>query len=229
MQHDRPVLVAVLADVRGVEPLGQHAVGLDRADLPGPPDRVGQMEFQLRGVEGAFAGQLFPAELLGGASGLGDRLAQDLLGLVPLGVGAEALLGPQRQLDLVFAEPEVAIDAVEQVAEGDDLVDQLVFAAEDVRVVLGELAHPQQPVQRAVRLVAVAAAELGHAQRQVAIGFDALLEHQDVRRAVHRLERHHAGVAADHRALRPRLAGLRRGPRTCSRCTCPSGRISPTG
>ena len=41
-----------------------------------------------------------------------------------------------------------------------DLVDDLVLAAEDVRVVLGELAHAHQPVERAVRLVAVAAAVL---------------------------------------------------------------------
>jgi hypothetical protein len=38
-----------------------------------------------------------------------------------------------------------------------------------VGVVLRELAHAHDAVQRAVRLVAVAAAELGHAQRQVAV------------------------------------------------------------
>ena len=39
----------------------------------------------------------------------------------------------------------------------------LVLAAEDMGVVLRELAHAHQAVQRAVRFVAVAAAELGHA------------------------------------------------------------------
>jgi hypothetical protein len=38
-----------------------------------------------------------------------------------------------------------------------------------MRVVLRELAHAHDAVQRAVRLVAVAAAEFGHAQRQVAV------------------------------------------------------------
>src|SRR3546814_5606442 len=58
VEHDRPVALAVLADIARIESFGQHAVGLDRADLPGAPDRVGQMPFELGGVEGAFAGQL---------------------------------------------------------------------------------------------------------------------------------------------------------------------------
>ena len=63
VEHDRAVPLAVLADVGRVEPLGQHAVGLDRADLPGAADRVGQVEFELGRVEGALAGQLLPADI----------------------------------------------------------------------------------------------------------------------------------------------------------------------
>ncbi len=95
VQHDRAVLLAVLADVARIEPLGQHAVGLDRADLPGAADRVGQVPFELGGVERAFAGQLLPAVFLGRHAGIDHRLAQFGLGLVPVLVGAEALLGPQ--------------------------------------------------------------------------------------------------------------------------------------
>ena len=83
VEHDRPVLGAVLADVAGVEPLGQHRVGLDGADLPGAADGVGQMEFELGRVEGALAGQFLPAEFLGVAAGGGDGVAQRLLGPVP--------------------------------------------------------------------------------------------------------------------------------------------------
>ena len=92
------------------------------------------------------------------------------------------------------------------------------------RVVLGELAHPHDAVQRAVRLVAVAAAELGQADRQVAIAGDALLEDQDVRRAVHRLQRHQVGLARQHRRVVLGRWASRRGRRTYSRDTCPSGR-----
>src|SRR3546814_3123382 len=62
VEHDRPVALAVLADIARIESFGQHAVGLDRADLPGAPDRVGQMPFELGGVEGDFAGQLRRSE-----------------------------------------------------------------------------------------------------------------------------------------------------------------------
>ena len=164
VQHHRTVLFAVFADVTGVQTLGQHAVRLDRADLPSAADRVGQVEFELGRVERAFARQFFPAEFFGRAAGFPHRVAQLLLGLVPHFVGAEALLGAQRELDRVFVEPEIVVDAVEQVAEVAHLAHQLVLAHEDVRVVLSELAHAHDAVERAVRLVPVAAAELRHAQ-----------------------------------------------------------------
>ena len=201
VEHHRAVLLAVLADVTGVQPLGQHGVGLDGADLPGPPDGVGQVEFQLGGIEGALAGQFLPAPFRGVAAGGGDGIAHGLLGPVPHRVAAEALLGAQRQLDGILVEAEIAIDGVEQVAERCDFADQLVLAHEDMRIVLGELAHPHQAVQRAVRLVAVAATELGHADRQLAIAGDTLPEDQHMRRAVHRLDRHQVGLAAQHRRV----------------------------
>ena len=157
------------------------------------------MEFELGRIEGAFAGQLLPAIFGPGAAGELDRLAQVLLGLVPGLVAAVPLLRPERELDRVIGEAEILVDRIEQVAEDARLGDDLVLAAEDVGVVLGELAHPQYAVQRAVRLVAVAAAEFGEPERQVAIGFDPLAENQDVRRAVHRLQRHQIGVARQDR------------------------------
>ena len=51
-----------------------------------------------------------------------------------------------------------------------DLVGDLLLGAVDVGVVLGEGADPQQAVQDALALVAGDAAELGQAQRQLAVG-----------------------------------------------------------
>ncbi len=99
-----------------------------RADLPGAADRVGQVEFELGRVEGALAGQFFPAELGRRAAGGGDRVAKHLLGAIPFLIAAVPLLRAQRELDRICVEAEVAIDAVEKVAEGLDLVDQLVLA-----------------------------------------------------------------------------------------------------
>ena len=56
VQHDRPVLLAVLADIGRVQPLGQHEVELQGAALPVAADRVAQDELELGAVEGALAG-----------------------------------------------------------------------------------------------------------------------------------------------------------------------------
>src|SRR3546814_15756285 len=68
------------------------------------------------------------------------------------------------------------------------------------RSVLGEGAHPHHAVQSARRLVAMAGAEFRHAQRQVAVAGDALLEDLDVPGAVHRLHRQDAilGLGDEH-------------------------------
>ena len=200
VEHDRAMLVAILADIARVEPLGQHAVRLDGAHLPGPPDRIGQMPFELGRVEGAFAGQFFPAVIGIGHPRFGDRIAQFLLGLVPQLLAAEPHLGPQRQLD-VIAEAEILVDAVGQLTEFLDLADHLILGTEDMRIVLGELAHAHQSVERAMRFVAMAAAHFAQPDRQVAIACDALFEDENVRRAVHRLQRHPLGFVRDQRAL----------------------------
>ena len=52
-----------------------------------------------------------------------------------------------------------------------------------------------------MRLVAMAAAELGQLHRQVAIAGDALLEDQHMRRAIHRLERHQIARPGKYRLI----------------------------
>ena len=76
VKHDRPVPRAILADVRRVQPLGQHRVGLDRPHLPRPPDRVGQVKLQLGRIESPLAGQFLPAIRLGVAPARFDRIAE---------------------------------------------------------------------------------------------------------------------------------------------------------
>ena len=65
----------------------------------------------------------------------------------------------------------------------------LLGRTEDVAVVLGEAAHAQDAVQRPGRLVAVAAAELAVADRQVAVAVQTLVEDLHVAGAVHGLHR----------------------------------------
>ena len=56
VDHDRAVVLAVLADVGEVEALGRGVVELDRAELPLAADAVGDVEVDLRAVERAVAG-----------------------------------------------------------------------------------------------------------------------------------------------------------------------------
>src|SRR5690606_39426463 len=122
--HDWTVSFTVFCDICRIQTFGQHAVGLDRTDLPGAADRVGQVPFELGCVEGAFAGQLLPAVCVGREPGLDHRVAQLRFGLVPDLVAAEARFGTQRQLDRV-REAEVLVDAVGELAERLDLRDDL--------------------------------------------------------------------------------------------------------
>ena len=94
-------------------------------------------------------------------------------------------------------EAEVAVDRGQQFDEPHRLGGDLLLGAEDVRIVLGERAHPHDAVQRAGRLVAVAGAELRQPQRQLAVGAQALAEDLDVARAVHRLQREHLVLVLD--------------------------------
>ena len=91
-------------------------------------DRVGQVEFELGRIKGAFAFQLFPAIFRPRTSGQADGLAQIGLRPVPHFLGAEAFFRAQRQFDRIALETEILVDRVEQVAECARLVDDLVFA-----------------------------------------------------------------------------------------------------
>ena len=86
-----------------------------------------------------------------------------MLRLVPLCVGADPLIRPGGQLDNDVLETEIRVDLEKQIDKGRHLILDLVFGTENMRIVLGEVAHPHQAMQRAGRFIAVAGAELGHA------------------------------------------------------------------
>ena len=183
MKHHGTLLRTVLRNVFGVQSFRQNEIKLQGAALPDPADGVLQREFQLGAVEGALAGlqhQRLARRLGGGRQGG--------LGLVPDLVGPGAQFRTRRELGVRQRHAQVVIDAAQQFDEPRAFLRDLLFAAEDVGVVLGEGAHPHDAVHGARRLVAVAGAELGHAQRQLAIGLLADVEDLDVTRAVHRLD-----------------------------------------
>ncbi len=189
--------------------------------LPVAAQGVLDLDVDLGAVEDRLA--LHP--LVGQAAGL-QGFDQRGLGLAPAVVGAAVLgrvLGvADAELDLVVGEAEVGQDAdSEKSQDPQDLGLDLVGRAEDVGVVLGEAADPEQAVQRAAPLVAVDGAELGPAQGQVAVGAHPRLVDLDVERAVHRL--HVVVLPVDiHRRSTCCLCRSRGGPRsgTGSRGRC---------
>src|SRR5207237_9638340 len=111
--HQRVLTLALVVHERDVEALGQVEVGLDRRALPLPPDRVVDLDVDLRRVEDAAA----LVELVRNFA-YAERRPQRLLGLVPELVGAEPPVGTCRQVDRRLGVPE---DAQELEREIEDL------------------------------------------------------------------------------------------------------------
>src|ERR1700722_17567058 len=184
VQHHGTLAAVVFSDIFGSEPLRQHHVELQRAALPRTAKRVLDVIFDLRTVKSAFARQLFPRQ-----SASGQRVAQALLAAIPRFVRSGSLVRTQRQLDVDAIEAEILVHAHGKRIEGNRLLDELIFRAENVCVVLNETTHAHKAVQCARSLIAMARAKFGITQRQIAIRTQAVIEHLNVTGAVHRLDR----------------------------------------
>ena len=184
MQHVGAVFGTVLSDIFGVQPFGQVRVDLKGAALPDPTDRVGQFKIKLWPVKRAFAG----VERIGMAGRL-DRVFQRRLDVVPACLGADPFFGAGGEHDLEFLEPEVLVNPGQKIDEFGTFRFDLIFGAENMRVILGESAYPHDAMQRARGFITVARPEFGHPQRQIAVGFQALIIDLHVARAVHRFQR----------------------------------------
>src|ERR1700730_2079950 len=205
MNHHRGRLLAVRPDKESAEEARHVEIDLRRAALPFAPDRIAQGVFELWAIKRAFAG--IDGGL--GAASL-ERLedaGQGRLGPVPGLVRADALFWPRRQFDDDVLEPEIPVDGKDEVVDLQALLHDLIPGAKNMRVVLGEGAHPHEAMNRAGRLVAVADAKFGDFHRQVAIGFEAVLEDLHVAGTIHRLEGEDAFVLGhrDEHVLAKRL------------------------
>src|SRR5207248_2862693 len=145
------------------EPLRHLAVELDRAELPGPAERVRHVQVDLRAVERALAR---PDEVLD--LGALERRLQLALGEVPFLVASELVVRPGRELGPRH-EAEASVEVAEVVDAGVELARNLLLRAENVRVVLRDMAHAGEPVQRAGELVPVERRSLCIAERELAI------------------------------------------------------------
>ena len=156
VDHDRTVALVVGADVAEVEPLRLLEVGLDRRDLPRPPDRVARLHRDLRPVERTAAFVEHDLEIH-----RRRRPPQDLRPFLPVLVAPDRLpLGLRRQFEVEVSEPEVAQEVEHEPQRRLELAGQLLLRAEDVRVVLGHPPHAGEPVHDTGALVAIHGTEL---------------------------------------------------------------------
>ena len=101
---------------------------------------------------------------------------------------AHVLLRAGGQSDAVIGETEGFHQLEGQFQHAANFVLNLLRAAEDMGVVLGEAAHPHQAMQHAAALVAVNRAQLGETQGQFAVAAQGRAVDGDVERAVHWLQ-----------------------------------------
>src|SRR5579859_1611552 len=161
VNHIRRVLMVVGAHVRATETRRLLPVELDRSHLPGATERVVHEEVDLRPIEGAFpfCDAVTKADSL-------ERPPQDALGVIPLLVGAELVVGSRGELCVSeLAHSERVVEEVDVVEHRVDLLLDLVLHTEDVGIVLAELPGTSQPLQTAGWFVAVEDGGFGEANR----------------------------------------------------------------
>ena len=127
--------------------------------------------------------------MIGQTPGL-QGLDQGVGGQLPVRVAADGFFRPGGELHFVL-KPEDGHDLEDEVQDPDDFALHLSGRAEDMGVVLGELAHPGEAVQHPGALVAQHRAQLEVAQRQVPVAADPGLVDQHVGQAVHGLDAVH--------------------------------------
>ena len=206
MEHNRDLSLVIGIHIFRSETARHLEVNLNRTALPAAAEAVAEVIFNLRAVESAFTRQHLVLH-----AGTVESDHQILLSLVPGRVVTDTHFRTRRDEVLNVVKSEVLIDLLHDRREIHAFVENLIFRAEDVAVVLRKAADAHQAVQRAGRLVAVALTEFTVADRQIAVRAERALEDLDVTRAVHRLQsvdavlrlrRKHVGAV-----LRP-VAGL---------------------
>ena len=194
VDHHRALMHVVLVRVLEAEAFRKIEVHLDRGDLPVAADRVPHVDVDLRSVERAVA--FVHGEIdVGAPQRFGDRLLRE----VPQLVGADRFLRSRREPHAIGAHAHGRVQGAEELDHAEQLVHDLLGAAEDVRVVLREAARPQEAVQRARSLVAIHRSELRQTDRKITVRAGARAIDQDVERAVHRLGDVLAAVLGFHR------------------------------
>ena len=130
--------LAILPDIGNIEAFGQVHIDLQRAALPVAPNRVAQYELELGAVKRALAGKQFVF-----SSHAVERIDQRAFELVPDFIRTDSVIGPVGEFDDDVVESEILVDIEDQFDDVDTFLLHLFLGAVNMRIVLGEVSHPQ--------------------------------------------------------------------------------------
>ena len=167
--HDRTLLGSVRVSVLELETLRQVVIDLDCTQLPLASDRILDHEVKFRPVERGLAKLNDSLQPL-----LGRGVDDGLLRLRPVLVASDILLlvlrVTKRNLCHILSQVESLEHIENQIDDLLELLLELIRAAEEVGVVLGESADSRKSVKLTALLIAVDGAELRKTKREIAIG-----------------------------------------------------------
>jgi len=178
----RLLLSGVLVLVLKVEANGLLEVDLDSTTLVLSAKRIIDLDVDLGAVERAITVVVSP-----GLAEAVKSVFEGTLSHVPLFLGAEFVIGSGRKLELV-GEAEDTVDMLEEVQTVLDLGSDLLRSAENMSIILLESANANQTTKSARDLITVKDTEISVAEGKITVAVDAVLEHDAMSGAVHRLE-----------------------------------------
>ena len=132
------MLHAIIANIGNIEALGKVEINLYGRALPAALQAIADVEIDLRPVENPRA-RVF---LVGDTEAV-ERFAQNRRRDLPLLVGADRILGPRAQENLVVVEAESPVEFADHTDDQFDLAGQLLGRAEVVGVVLSKTTNPE--------------------------------------------------------------------------------------
>ena len=144
VQQDRTVTCAVFTHILSPQTFRHEKINLNGSTLPWPPDGIFQGVFNFGTIKSAFAGR----HLILAARST-QTFHQSMFCLVPTGITANALVGARGNfVDDVF-ETKISIDLLQQGGVIRALLQNLIFGAKNVTIVLREPTHTHDAVQSA--------------------------------------------------------------------------------
>ena len=196
VNHHWSMRLVVRADITEIETNGQVVIHLHRAELPTASDDILHDEVNLRSVERSLA-RLFA---IGNAECCCSIAARSFR-LVPVLAFTDILRAiwiSQSNTNAIVVDAERAEDQLHDRKASEHFFIDLIFAHEEMRVILGESTHACHATDFARLLPPIDSAKLRESHRQIAVTARFTRVNANVVRAIHRFEHVPVDFAARH-------------------------------